>query len=60
VFIKVSEPFSSKGLFTPVWVEGVLNTTLDSHELSLVGGRAPIDVGYRIEGAVVAPYEEEF
>ena len=60
VFIKVSEPFASKGLFTPVWVEGVLNATLGTHELSLVDGRAPIDVGYRIEGAVVAPYEEEF
>ena len=59
VFIKVSEPFASKGLFTPVWVEGVLNATRGSHELSLVDGRAPIDVGYRIEGAVVAPYEEE-
>lgn len=59
VFIKVSEPFASKGLFTPVWVEGVLSATPGSHELSLVDGRAPIDVGYRIEGATVAPYEEE-
>ena len=59
VFIKVSEPFASSGLYTPVWVEGVLSATPGLHELSLVDGRAPIDVGYRIEGAAVAPYKEE-
>jgi hypothetical protein len=59
VFIETSEPFASDGLFVPVWVEGILAANHGVHDLSLVDGRAPIDTGYRIEGASVAPYKED-
>lgn len=58
VFVKPSEAFESAGLFTPVWVEGTLAATPAVHDLSLVDGQAPIDVGYKIEGAVVEPYDD--
>ncbi len=58
VFVKPSEAFASAGLYTPVWVEGTLAATPAVHDLSLVDGQAPIDVGYKIEGAAVVPYED--
>ncbi len=58
VFVKPSAPFASEGLYTPVWVEGMLAATPAVHDLSLVDGEAPIDVGYRIEGATIEPYDD--
>ncbi len=58
VFVKPSEAFSSDGLYTPVWVEGILAAATAVHDLSLVDGEAPIDVGYEIEGAAVEPFDD--
>ena len=58
VFVKSDKAFSTSGLYTPVWVEGILSTDGGSHDLSLVDGQAPVDVGYTMEHAKVEPYEQ--
>ncbi len=57
VFVSAAKSFESKGLFSPVWVEGTISTSGGSHDLSFVDGQAPIDVGYTVDAAKVEPYK---
>ena len=56
VLVKPTSPFTSDGLFAPVWVEGVLDIESGSHDLSLVDGTAPVETGYAVNAGEVKPY----
>jgi hypothetical protein len=56
VHVTAHAPFANEGMFAPVWVDGVLATHTSKHDLSLVDGVAPVDVGYKIERASVEKY----
>lgn len=56
VFVSAAASFESEGLFSPVWVEGVISTKGGSHNLSFVDGQAPIDAGYTVDAAKIKTY----
>jgi hypothetical protein len=57
VFVSAVKSFESKGLFSPVWVEGTISTSGGSHDLSFVDGQAAIEVGYTVDAAKIEPYK---
>ncbi|MEM7408556.1 MAG: DUF3299 domain-containing protein [Pseudomonadota bacterium] len=59
VHVRPDKPFVSEGLYAPVWIEGVMQTEAASHDLTLVDGSAPIDVGYTMGSAAVTKYEQK-
>lgn len=50
--------YSSKGLFDPVWVTGVLSVQATVQDLFLEDGTAGIDIGYAIQASRVERYQE--
>ena len=57
VHVSLSEGYESRGLFSPVWVEGTMLTESRSTELSLVDGSADIAVGYSLNADQIEDYE---
>ena len=58
VHVSVTEGIESKGLFAPVWVEGMLSIEGGQSELFLSDGTAGVSFGYRMEALRVVDYEE--
>lgn len=46
-----------EGLYTPVWVNGLMKTQRSDSDLSLVDGSAEIPSAYTIDASTVTPYE---
>jgi hypothetical protein len=59
VFVKPDAPFVSEGLYSPVWIDGMIDTRAATHDLSLIDGTAPVDVGYMMEAAKVTAYKRK-
>lgn len=53
VHVLLDQPYASKRLYEPVWVEGVLTTGQGSHRLSLVDGTASVGTGYSMRAVKV-------
>ena len=51
--------FESKGMYSAVWVTGVLAAKASKPTLNLVDGIADIDVGYSMQGKGVEAYEKK-
>ncbi len=45
------------GLYTPVWVSGLMRTEQTSSSLSYVDGTSDIPSAYRLDAVTVEPYE---
>jgi hypothetical protein len=58
VHVKHAKGFEAQGLFTPVWVQGVMRTMRSEPKLNLVDGTANIPTGYALDAQVVDPYRE--
>jgi hypothetical protein len=59
VHVRPAKPFESDRLYAPVWVDGVLSTGTAKHDLSLVDGTAPVEVGYAMDAAAVEAYKRK-
>ncbi len=57
ILVKIHDGFESAGMFTPVWVNGVLRSQQGNPSLSLVDGSADIPVAYVLTADDVEPYE---
>ncbi len=51
--------FESKGMFSPVWVTGVMRVKASKQSLNLVDGVGDIEVGYSLEATAVEDYKEK-
>ena len=59
VHVRPSTPFVSDGLYAPVWIDGVLSVEAAKHDLSLVDGTQPVEVGYTMDAAAVEAYKRK-
>lgn len=59
VYVKPDKPYTSAGLFAPVWVTGQLSANTAKKSLYLIDGTSDVDVSYAIQGSTVEPYKEE-
>ncbi len=50
--------FSSKNLYTPVWVTGVINAKSMVKDLYLADGSAGINIGYTMQAKRIEPYKD--
>jgi hypothetical protein len=50
--------YTSKNLFEPVWVTGVISAQSMVKDLFLVDGTADIDIGYSMQATQVEPYKD--
>ena len=50
--------YTSKGLFEPVWVTGVISTKAVAKDLYLTDGSAEIDIGYSVQADRVEVYAQ--
>lgn len=58
VHVRASVPYTTDGgLFTPIWVDGLLKTEKTSSTLSLVDGSGDIPSSYVLEASNIEPYE---
>lgn len=57
--VKPDKPFTTSGLFAPVWVTGRLKTTALQKSLHLIDGTSDIDVSYALSATAVEPYVED-
>lgn len=57
IHVKVENGFQSRGMFEPVWVNGVLKAEQTSPNLSFVDGSAEIPVAYTLTAEQVDPYQ---
>lgn len=58
VHVKHARGFEVAGLYTPVWVQGVMRTMRSERKLTFVDGAANIPVGYALDAQTVEPYRE--
>ena len=58
VHVKHAKGFEAAGLFTPVWVQGIMRTVRSEPKLNLVDGTANIPTGYALDASGVEPYRE--
>ena len=58
VHVRHAKGFEAQGLFTPVWVQGVMRTVRGEPKLNLVDGAANIPTGYALDARTVEPYRE--
>jgi len=58
VHVKHAKGVEAQGLFTPVWVQGVLRTVRGERKLNFVDGAANIPTGYALDARTVEPYRE--
>ena len=58
IHVKVESGFQSKGMFEPVWVNGILKAEQTNPHLSFVDGSANIPVAYTLTAEQVQPYEK--
>ena len=57
VHVKVESGFQSRGMFEPVWVNGILKAEKTNPNLSFVDGSANIPVAYTLTAEQVEPYQ---
>ena len=58
VHVKTDEAFTTDGgLFTPVWVNGLMKTEQSKSSLSLIDGSSDIPSSYALEAESIEPYE---
>jgi hypothetical protein len=59
VFVKTAEKkgYTSKQLYEPVWVTGVISVQSMVKDLYLVDGSADVDIGYTMQANQIEPYE---
>ncbi len=59
IHVKLTNEFETNGgLYTPVWVSGVIKTEINAPELSYVDDRRNIDVSYVMQADDVEPYRK--
>jgi hypothetical protein len=58
VHVKTGKPFEMAGIFSPVWVTGLLATGATKKSLFLVDGASDIDIGYTLQATEVEPYKQ--
>ncbi len=60
VYVKtpLHKGYTSKNLFEPVWVTGVISAQSMVKDLFLVDGTADIDIGYSMQATQVEPYKD--
>lgn len=58
IHVKVESGFQSKGMFEPVWVDGVIKAEQSNPNLSFVDGSANIPVAYTLTAEQVEPYQQ--
>jgi hypothetical protein len=59
IHVKVESGFRSKGMFEPVWVDGVIKAEQSNPNLSFVDGSAEIPVAYTLTAQDVEPYTQQ-
>lgn len=58
VYVTSEEGFTTgEGLYTPVWVDGIMKTQQSESDLSLVDGTSAVPSSYTLEASSVKPYE---
>ena len=58
VFVTSEAGFTpGDGLYTPVWVDGIMKTQQSESDLSLVDGTSSVPSSYTLEASSVKPYE---
>ena len=57
ILVSAPEGVESRGLFTPVWVEGRIAVDPSSQSVGLSDGTATFDVSYALEASEVVDYE---
>ena len=58
VYVKLSDPYTVKNLYEPVWITGHLSMKDVTKSLSLVDGNTGVDIGYRLDGVEVVSFED--
>ena len=60
VHVKIihKEGYTSKGLFDPVWVTGVISVQSLVKDLFLVDGTAGVEIGYSMQAGKIEPYDK--
>lgn len=58
VYVKSSEGFPSEDMYTPVWVEGVMETKDAVYDLSYRDGNRDVEAGYTLDAKLVEVYEQ--
>lgn len=58
IHVKVESGFQSRGMFEPVWVDGVIKAEQSNPNLSFVDGSADIPVAYTLNAEHVEPYQQ--
>jgi len=59
VFVKLSEPFVVKDIYTPVWIKGRVSVKRTNTSFYLTDGTRSVLSGYTVQGAEVEPYKQE-
>lgn len=58
VFVKLKEPYVPTDMFSPVWITGRISAKTTTNAVFISDGKAPVESGYEIDQAGLAPYKE--